>query len=118
MDETLKNTLIIWAAFAIVFGPFLTRSSIRRSPVRGGVLAHLFHFIAATAAVAVVPTIIAALVFGGGFRLAFPLALTLMLTSLFSLVIFAIIEKPAIQTYEASLEDRGWTEEDARTSGL
>ena len=118
MDETLQKTLLVWAAFAIVFGPLLTRSSIRRQHIHGGIFAHIFHFIGATALVAVVPTIIAALVFGGGFELAFPLAVSLVLASLFCMLLFAIVEKPALEAYVSHREDRGWTEEDARTSGM
>lgn len=118
MDEALRNTLIVWALFAVVFGPLLTRASIRLKPIHGGMLAHIFHFIGATAMVAVVPAVIAALVFGGGFKLAFPFALALMLGGLLAMVFFAIIEHPAMTAYEASRKDRGWTEQDARSSGL
>lgn len=118
MDETLQKTLLVWAAFAIVFGPLLTRSSLRRQPIHGGILAQFFHFLGATALVAVIPTIIAALIFGGGFRLAFPLAVSLVLTSLFCMILFAIVERPALRAYESQREDLGWTEKDARTSGL
>ena len=118
MDETLQKTLVVWFAFALVLGPLLTRSSIRRSRVHGGIIAHVFHFVGAFSLVGVVPAIFAALVFGGGFRLAFPLGLTLLLVSMFSLVLFAIVERPALQAYQETHEEKGWTEEDARASGL
>ena len=116
--DALEKTLLVWAVAAVILGPLLTRSSIRRKPIYGNIVAHVLHFISATAMVAVVPAIFAALIFGGGFELAFPFALTLVLTGLFSLALFAIVEKPAAQAYERSQEERGWTEEDARSSGL
>lgn len=116
--DAFQKTLLVWVVFAVILGPLLTRSSIRRKPIYGNIVAQLLHFVGATAMVAVVPAIIAALLFGGGFALAFPFALTLVLTSLFSLVLFAIVEKPAAQAHERSQEERGWTEEDARSSGL
>jgi ABC-type sulfate transport system permease component len=60
------------------------------------------------------PVVLASLILGGGFELAFPLALSFMLTSLISLVIFATIEQPARE----KAVNQGWTEQDARTSGL
>ena len=116
--DALEKTLLVWAIFAAVLGPLLSRSSVRREPIYGGLVAQVLHFVGVTAMAAVVPAIIAALVFGGGFRLAFPFALILMLTSLFFMVLFAIIERPALQTHESAQEDRGWTEADARSSGL
>jgi hypothetical protein len=45
---------------------------------------------------------------------AFPLALSFMVAGFLALVIFAIIEQPA-RSVQLS---KGWTEQDARTSGM
>ena len=118
MSVELQRTLLVWVISAAILGPLLARSSIRRSPIYGGIVAHGFHFVGAFLMVAVIPAIIAALIFGGGIELALPLAAILMLGSLFVLILFAIVEKPALQAHQLRNEDRGWTEEDARASRL
>jgi len=117
MDDTVIKTFAVWLAFAIVFGPLLTRSSIRRNAIHGGIVAHIFHFVGATALMTVIPTLIAALVFGAGGEM-LPFVITLAVVSMLSMIIFAIAERPALEAYQKAQEDRGWTEEDARSSGL
>jgi hypothetical protein len=117
MDDTVIKTFAVWLAFAIVFGPLLTRSSIRRNAIHGGTVAHIFHFIGATALMTVIPTFIAALVLGAGGEM-LPFVITLAVVSMLSMIIFAIAERPALEAYQKAQEDRGWTEEDARSSGL
>jgi hypothetical protein len=118
MDDAIVKTLAVWLAFAVILGPLLTRSSIRRNAIHGGIVAHIFHFIGATALMTVIPTFIAALIFGGGGKIAIPFAIALALTSSLSMIIFAIAERPALEAYQKAQDDRGWTEEDARSSGL
>ena len=118
MDETIARTFAVWLAFAVIFGPLLTRSSIRRNAIHGGMLAHIFHFVGATTLMTVIPTLIAALILGAGGKIAISFAITLAITSSLSMIIFAIAERPALDAYEQAQENRGWTEEDARSSGL
>ncbi|MBZ0297609.1 MAG: hypothetical protein K8L99_33945 [Anaerolineae bacterium] len=118
MDDLLLKILAVTAVFALIFGPLATRSSMRREPVYGGTLAKVFHFLGVTLLVVVLPSVLTALILGGGFRVAFPVGMTLLLSSLVMLVIFAVFERPARTAALADAEDRGWTEKDARTSGL
>jgi hypothetical protein len=121
MDRPLLDAVIVCIIFAVIFGPLTARSTLRREPVHGGRLPMIFNLIGASALVAVLPGVIAALVLGGGFRLAFPLALTCVFISITALVIFASLEYPARSRFEADQQrkaQQGWTEEDARRSGL
>lgn len=121
MDRPLLDAVIVCIVFAILFGPLTARSSVRREPIHGGPLPMIFNLIGSGALVAVLPGVIASLVLGGGFRLAFPLALACVAISLTALVIFAALEHPARSRYLAQQQhkaEQGWTEEDARRSGL
>ena len=112
--ENAPLALGIGLAFALGLGILTARGSANRETIHGGALAQIFHYIGAAGVTGTLPVVLASLILGGGFELAFPLALSFMLTSLVSLVIFAAIEHPAKQ----KAADQGWTEADARTSGL
>lgn len=113
MDTPLQ-ALLIGLGFGLVLGGFTARSSARREKIYGGRAALAFHYIGASAVTGVLPVVIASLILGGGFGTAFPLALSFMLTGFLALVIFAVIEQPARSSHLA----KGWTEQDARTSGM
>ena len=106
--------LLIGLGFALVLGYFVARSSARREKIYGGQAAHALNYIASAGVAGTLPVVLASLILRGGFGLAFPLAVSFMVVSLISLVIFAIIELPA----RSKATGQGWTEQDARTSGL
>jgi peptidoglycan/LPS O-acetylase OafA/YrhL len=119
MDETVfVQALTISLVFGIVVGALTARSSYRREPIYGGVLAHVLHIAGAIAYAAVLPAVLSALILGGGFRTAAPLALALVATSLLALTLFAVVERPVRNQRLNERDESGWTEEDARTSGL
>ena len=119
MDETVfVQALTISLVFGIVVGALTARSSHRREPIYGGVPAHVFHVAGAIAYAAVLPAVLSTLILGGGFRTAATLALTLVTTSLLTLMLFAVVERPVRNQRLNQRDESGWTEEDARTSGL
>lgn len=113
MDRTLLG-LLIGLGCGLVLGYFTARSSARRERIYGGQAALIFHYIGAAAVTGILPLVLATLILGGGFHTAFPLALSFMVTGFLALVIFAVIEQPARSAQLA----KGWTEQDARTSGM
>ena len=118
MDDITLKTFAVCLAFAVILGPFAARSSLRREPIYGGILAQIFHLTGAAAMMGVIPGVITALILGGGFRVAFPIAAFFLATSFVMLLIFALFERPARSAHLAQTQDHGWTAEDARTSGL
>jgi uncharacterized membrane protein (DUF485 family) len=112
--------LLVGLAFAVVFGFLTARSSNKREKIYGGLLAQVFHYIGAGSFVAVLPVVLTSLIVGGGFKLAFPMGVGFLVTSLVALVVFAIFERPALEAAKRKIktEDRGWTKEDAISSGL
>ena len=117
MDNILL-ALLIGLICAFGLGYFIARESLRREPVHGGTVALVLHYIGAAGVTGTLPVVLASLLLHGGFQLAFPLALSFMGTAVVALLIFAVIELPAREKAEAEAQTRGWTEEDARTSGL
>ena len=117
MDKA-QIALLIGLGFALILGYLTARGSQRREPIYGGRLAQILHYIGAAGVTGILPVVLASLILRGGFALAFPLALSFMGTSLVALLLFALIEYPARELAQQAAQERGWTEEDARSSGL
>jgi len=113
MDTPLL-ALLIGLGCGLVLGYFTARSSAKREKIYGGQAALIFHYIGAAAVTGVLPVVLSSLILGGGFSTAFPLGVGFMVTGFLALVIFAVIEQPARSEHLA----KGWTEQDARTSGM
>ncbi|MBZ0317633.1 MAG: hypothetical protein K8L91_14525 [Anaerolineae bacterium] len=109
--------LLVGLVFGLIVGPLTARSSIRREKIYGGTPSKSLHLLASGMYVATPPTILTGVIVGVGLKTLFPLALALIFGSLGVLMIFAIFEKQARPVRDTKL-DRGWTAEDARTSGL
>lgn len=112
------KALLIGLGFAAVLGVLVARSSNRREKIYGGVVAQVFHYIGGGLFAATPIVVIVSLVLHGGFALAFPMAVGFLAASYAALVLFAIIENPAYKQALAKRVDKGWTEQDARQSGL
>lgn len=117
MDRA-QIAILIGLLSAVVLGYFTARSSARRKAIHGGTLAQILHYIGAGGVTGILPMVLAAIILGQGFELAFPMALSFMGTSLVALFLFALVEKPAHDRAEAAAAAQGWTEEKARSSGL
>lgn len=117
--ENFNPLMVVLAgvAFGLVVGVLTERSSNRRDPIYGGGPARLFHYLAASAVTAMPVTIISAAI-AGGILFALIVALALAAVLWLSALIFAAIERPAREAALSAKAARGWTEEDARTSGL
>ncbi len=113
MDNALL-VFVIGLAVALVFGYYVAQRSSKQQKIQGGLPAQVFHYIGAAAIAGVLPAILASLILGQGFRTAFPFAVGFLLTGWVSLMIYAILERPA--RLKNNTLDRGWTKEDARKS--
>ena len=104
--------------------------SSRAQAIHGGALSQLFNFLSGVCFVAILPSVCASVLVLhppmadiAGFSVS-PIIMILvgfaLLSLLFSLL-FALVEKGPLERArqaEAESQARGWTEEDARTSGL
>ncbi len=115
-DTTITFLVVVFCA--VVFGPLTARSSNRREAIYGGVASQVLHLAACMSFVGMIPGVLAALITGAGFELAFPLALGLFALSVVILLAFALVEQEPRRIALEKEQAQGWTEEDARTSGL
>jgi uncharacterized membrane protein YbhN (UPF0104 family) len=115
MDRS-QLIILITLVVAIAFSGRTTQTSIRREKIHGDHFAKIFHFIAVTAYLGVLPSALLGSIFVGPLRLGLPLALIYLFITLIALFLYAIRERAARAS--VVLENRGWTEQDARSSGL
>lgn len=111
--------LLFTVAFMVIFGTLTTRSSLRREKVFGGPMAQFFNAIGTIAFVGILPGVLCSLVLGQSHIIGFPMAITLLVTSLLAFFVFAVFELPARKANAPKVvQEEAWTAEKARTSGL
>jgi len=104
--------------FGLIAGIFVSQTSKKREAIHGGMMADIFNYISSSIFAASTPTVlVCVLVLDTGIIVAIAMGLTLFLSSLAVLMLYAVFERPAILKAQKA-EDTGWTEQDARTSGL
>ncbi len=108
--------LLVGLILGSIFATFVARRSLDEEKIHGGAPAKVFHFLGALGFCMTLPTVITALLLRGGFTLAFPLGIGCVIAAFIALLIYAVFEYPA--RAGLALDDDGWTEEKARTSGL
>jgi hypothetical protein len=113
MDKALI-ALGIGLAVALVFGYYVAQRSNRQQKIQGGAAAQVFHYIGAAGIAGILPVILANLILGQGFRTAFPSAIGFLVVGWVALMLYAIVERPALEKNQAL--DHGWTKEDASKS--
>jgi hypothetical protein len=115
MDRTqiiILTTLVI----ALVFSSRAAKASISKEKIYGGTIAKFFHYIGVVAYLGVLPAALLGSLLVGPFKLGIPLALIYLLAALVALLLYAVGERKARAGIQ--IEDQGWTEQDARSSGL
>jgi hypothetical protein len=113
----VRDAFLIALVISSFAGAYVALISHRAEKVRGGVLAHILHYFGAIGVVGTLPGGIAAIARGAGFLGILMVAVSFVLISVVSLWLYAMVERPA-RAGLPTQEDRGWTEQDARTSGL
>lgn len=117
MDERLLIVFGVSLLFGVIIGPFVARLSTQKESIHGGALAHVFNFIASVMFVGLVPGVITGIIVGEGL-LVIPIAFGMLAMVFVSLILFALVENAPRKAALAKRVDRGWTEQDARSSGL
>lgn len=128
--DTNTIGLIFLVILVLGLGYLVNKHSLERSPVHGGPLAIVFNFFSGLFFVAILPTVcMSVLVFHPGLVNVAgitwnPILLIVLVFAILSLVasfLFAVVEKAPMEAAiaeKAKREAEGWTEEDAKTSGL
>ena len=109
--------LVIGLSIGLILGIFTARSSMNRDPIYGGAPSKTLHYVMASIVTAMPITIVSCAI-TGGLVYAITVAVTLTATLWSTAYIFGSIERPIREQALASQAEKGWTEEDARTSGL
>lgn len=126
MDTTDTIAVIFLITFAFGIGWLVSQKSETEQPLHGGLLARLFNYLSASCFVVIFPTVLVfafvihpSLVQIAGIWFS-PIILALIilagLSYLFSFL-HAIVEIRALMQVQSG-DDYGWTEADARSSGL
>lgn len=116
MADTLIVLLLV--GFGIIAGTFVARSSKQREPLHGGALSETFHHLAASLMAVVTPTVLTGIfILQMGVLQALLIAVLLFGGAIVASVAHATFEKGALDALSTAT-DSGWTEDDARTSGL
>jgi len=119
MNEFLLP-LVLGVPFAAWVGLYISRKSIQQQPIHGGKAARAAHYLGAAGAAGgaiYLPFVPILFILGRSVQWALVLGITSLLFGLVALVVFAFIERPFLAAVKPP-EDRGWTEADARQSGL
>ena len=119
------NAILFGTVFGLFVGFFVARRSHRQDPIYGGGLAQGLHYLSASIVSAMPVTVIGVIIttHGAGsiwLRLGYALLTAMALSALMytSAFLFATVERPAREAALQRKTQLGWTEEDARTSGL
>lgn len=116
MDPKLTFSILFLIAFGGYFGGMVARASEKARPIHGGPLARALHFAACAVMTIGAPAVLLEIFV---LRMTSPLLILAgVIITLFALLFaYALIEQPARMRFQAP-EDRGWTPEDAKRSGL
>lgn len=113
----VTTAFLIGLGFGAIFAFYIVPLSSREEAIHGGPLARLFHYLGATCLGASLVAALVTLILGGGLWRAIPLAFGFTALGFVLLLIHAIFERAARDRLPAA-SDTGWTEEQARSSGL
>jgi uncharacterized membrane protein len=129
MDTSTIATFVL-IILVLGLGYIVNQHSMRRAPIHGGPLSAFFNFLSGLFFVAIMPTVCMSVLFihpemvnVAGITFS-PVVLTVIIFAILSIVasvLFAVVEKTPLESAlaeKAKREAQGWTEEDAKTSGL
>jgi len=129
MDNSTIGSIVL-VVLVLGLGYLVNQHSLKREPVYGGTPSIIFNFLTGLFFVAIMPTVCMSVlvihpglvdVAGITFNPVLLMVIVFALLSIFSSILFAIVEKAPLEqalAEKAKREAEGWTEEDAKTSGL
>lgn len=118
MEQQDLIAIVGLVIFGLVFGALTARSSEKREAIQSRGAAQVFHYLACALWATVTPTVlVSVLVLELGLLPALGIAFSMVGVAYIMLILFAMLEQPALVRIQQQ-EDSGWTEADARSSGL
>lgn len=120
VDSIVETRLLITIGIIVVFAVAasfpVAKSSQKRDKIYGGTAARSFHYLGVLSYLVVLPSALIGSILIGPLEFGIPVAVAALLVSIVCLMLYAVFEQPARAALPS--EDHGWTEKDARTSGL
>ncbi|MFZ4826853.1 MAG: hypothetical protein ACOYLB_05815 [Phototrophicaceae bacterium] len=107
----------IGCIFGLIAGWFVHQQATTRETIYGGTPTQILHYLA-SATMTSLPVMVLLVAVARGFVVALLTALSVTVISWVVLLAFAVAEKQPRHLALSKQVDRGWTEQDARTSGL
>lgn len=118
MNENAPVIILGLIIFSLFFGALTARSSNRRQRIQSGTIAKAFHYISCSVMAGLTPTVLTSvIILEVPVLAALGTAVIMVGIAVILLMPFAMYEKPAIEEAQRAA-DTGWTEADARASGL
>jgi hypothetical protein len=119
MTQNQQLAILIAFIIAIIGGYFISRKAAQHEKIYGGALPQALNYIVSGAMITIAPSVLCSTIFlHNGFFFAVGLVVAIFVIAVSSSMLFALFEKDARKAALSKKVDRGWTEEDARTSGL
>lgn len=116
MDK-FPTALLVGLVIGVPLGLYVSMVANRHEKVRGGLPAQIFNAIAAIFLCSALPGVLTMVFTRAGLLSAIAFGLGAFALAYLSLCAYAVFERPALAA-QAPQDDRGWTAEKAKSSGL
>ncbi len=116
--SALQQALLVGLVFGLGAGYFTARASERREAIYGGQASRIAHYITASLFTGLPIAVLFTAIWVERWWAPLPVALSLLVVVNVSAYIFAVLERPAREQALTQKAQQGYTEADARTSGL
>jgi hypothetical protein len=119
MTQNQQIAILIAFIIALIGGYFISRKAAAHEKIYGGTIPTVLNYIVSAAMISIAPSVLCStLVLHNGFWFSIGMVAVIFVIAVGSSMIFAVFENGARKAALSKKVDRGWTEEDARTSGL
>jgi hypothetical protein len=119
MTQNQQTAILIAFVIALVGGYFIARKAAQHEKIYGGAIPTALNYIVAAAMITIAPSVLCStIVLHNGFWFSIGMVVVIFVIAVGSSMLFAVFENNARKAALSKKVDRGWTEEDARTSGL
>ncbi len=119
MIQSQQTAILVSLVIAVIGGYFISRRAAKHEKIYGGALPVAFNYVTSAAMITIAPSVLCStLVLHNDFGFTVLMVLSIVFIAIVSTMLFGFFENAPRKAATSKKVDRGWTEEDARTSGL
>jgi uncharacterized protein YneF (UPF0154 family) len=119
MEQNQQIAILIALAIGLIAGYFISQRAAKHEKIYGGALPKALNYAASAAMITLAPSVLcSAIVLRNEFAFTILMVVVILGIGVISSMLFAVFENTPRKAALAKKVDRGWTEQDARTSGL